>query len=464
MLEAVFVSVASSQGSVLYSQSFTSEPNGYVTSNWVESGRTGNFQTESGLFSSIGSSGYTVAYYSGATFASFEYQAIATGLTGCAQSPPVLGLVFRMQNSLNGYIFWGDIDKVQIEELSGGTFSTLVGDNIGQIDSTGTFNMTVVAQGSTLTAIWNSQYTLTVQDTTFASGYIGVMTYDCNAGFNNLVVTSVSGSTSTTPTTGSTTSTTTPTTSTSSTTTTSTVSSGQAPSLYSSSLEICDSANTCSIPVSVPADDLVLLFPTTGVKPSAGTNPCSYTPPAPVITSVTSSLTWTKRGTSVQSACQDATGSSSSYQNTPFQIYGGEEWYAYSTSSVSTTIVVDVAATTVPNEIALLVMVVQDANPSDLFPLSSPCISTGLSQVAFCGLSPGSGLVVASDASLNGICTGPNFTGASNSGAYIQDIMGEYYSNSFQQTNFGVTFNHNCVDTDINDGATIWVMTADVVG
>jgi hypothetical protein len=183
-----------SASTVLFSENFNSLANGSEPASWhYDSG----YSVQNGTYASVGSSGYSLAYYTGATFSNFTYQDVATGVPHCGQTPPVLAVAFRMQNETNGYWFWADIDKLQIVKWVDGQPNYLIvnppynSKNIGSINPTGTFNMTIVANGNQLTAIWNSQYTITVDDSTWKSGYIGVGTYHCNAEFNDLQVTSL---------------------------------------------------------------------------------------------------------------------------------------------------------------------------------------------------------------------------------------------------------------------------------
>jgi hypothetical protein len=481
---SVFSTSVTTAQSVLFSENFNGLANGSQPPNWAHDS---TWSVQNGVYSSSGSTTQTQAYYTGATFSDFEYQVLATGLPNCGQKPPVLALTFRMQNKQNGYWFWGDIDKLQIVKWVNGQPNYLTvnppynSKSIGQINPTGTFNMTIIANGSSLTAIWNSQYTITVQDSTYSSGYIGVGTYHCNAAFNNVLVTSLGpASTTTTSTTTSTTtpptttsstttstsSTTTPTTtstsSTSATTTTSTT--ALPPSIYSHSYRECASTSTCSLSVSLPANSWAFVFPSTGVKVGPSSDACSNTVPPPPIASVTStSLTWTQRGLSLTNSCEFV--NNSVYQNYAFQILGGEEWTTATTSAVTDTITVTANTAGVtgkePYEIAFIVIVIQGTDLS--FGLGTPCISEGWSQVPSCDITSGSGLVVSSEEALNGACAGPDFTILVNQGEFVQDIAAQYMLSPYTQTNLGVAFNQSCSDTNINNGNDIWIMTVDVV-
>ena len=192
-------------GSSLYSLDFASYPNGEEPANWYYDP---SFSVQNGIYESVGSTGYQVAYFQGQSFSDFTYSVTSTGLTANSiggQLPPVLALAFRMQDRLDGYWFWGDIDKIQIVKWVGGYSTVLVSEGIGQINPTGTFSLSVTVSGNSLSANWNNQYEISVSDTTFSSGYVGVGTYHMDAGFNDLLVTG-GGSTASSSSTSSTTS------------------------------------------------------------------------------------------------------------------------------------------------------------------------------------------------------------------------------------------------------------------
>jgi hypothetical protein len=154
------------------------------------------------------------------------------------------------------------------------------------------------------------------------------------------------------------------------------------------------------------------------------------------------------------------------YPNYAFQILGGEEWFATTSSAVADTVTVKVNAASVtgkePYEISLILIVVQGTNLA--FGLNTPCTSSGWGQVISCTITTaGPGLIIGNEEALNGICYGPNFNRAISRGGFVQDIGAEYLYNSYQQTNLPVTFNQDCGDTDINSGSNIWAMTAEVV-
>jgi hypothetical protein len=58
----------------------------------------------------------------------------------------------------------------------------------------GTWNIQISAYGSTLAMFFKGHEVFHVTDSTFSSGYIGFGTYACNGAFNDVRVTSMSGS------------------------------------------------------------------------------------------------------------------------------------------------------------------------------------------------------------------------------------------------------------------------------
>jgi hypothetical protein len=108
-------------------------------------------------------------------------------------------MVFRQQagNKLNDYYFFHlDIGKAQIMKETNGYPSVLATRSLGRLDIHGTFSMTVTASGSSITASWSgplangktTQGTLTVIDSSYSSGWIGLSTYNCDATFSSLSV------------------------------------------------------------------------------------------------------------------------------------------------------------------------------------------------------------------------------------------------------------------------------------
>ena len=191
--------------SVLYSENFNSYPNGSQPANWQHdplwSVQNGAYQ-----FVNPNHGSWAYAAYVGAKFADFNLTVTATGLANCVQQPPVLGVVFRAQNRINNYFVWGDIDKFTINKYVAGSPqgipSTTLNGSLGPINPLGTYTIQVIANGTDIKATWNHRFTVEAHDATFsAAGYIGVATYNCNAAFDNIVVTSlgspVSSSTST---------------------------------------------------------------------------------------------------------------------------------------------------------------------------------------------------------------------------------------------------------------------------
>ena len=179
----------------LYQSNFGSLSNGSTPTGWVtgtNSSGLPNWDIENGdyVHNTTVSGGWTPTLYEGATFSNFRITALEAGVKDCVQSPPVLAIVFRASSNINNYYFWGDIDKIQIQKYVGGYPVNLASEEIGQINPVGTFyNMTVDVVGTNITAIWNNQYVMTVYDSQFSSGYIGVATYNCNAEVSKVIVT-----------------------------------------------------------------------------------------------------------------------------------------------------------------------------------------------------------------------------------------------------------------------------------
>lgn len=147
------------------------------------------------------------------------------------------------------------------------------------------------------------------------------------------------------------------------------------------------------------------------------------------------------------------------YPNYGFQIRGGEEWYASTSGAISDTITVSTSSAS--GEIVFTVIVVQGSGLS--FGLSSPCISTGWSQVFSCNITTNPGLVVASEEALNGMCAAPNFNQEVQVGATVQNLGTEYMSTTLKQINLAASVNQVCYDTNINNGNDIWVVTVDSI-
>ena len=202
ILLAMYSTVAVSAATILYSIDFSSMANGSEPANWYHDP---SFSVQNGLYTSTGSTGYQVAYYTGQTFGDATYTVQATGLTSscldasgntvpCSgssvQYPPVLAIAFKMQDKIDGYWFWGDIDKIQIVKWVNGEATVLADKGVGQINPMGTFTLTVTTSGNTITANWNGQFTITATDSQYSSGYAGVGTYHMNSGYNDLVVSS----------------------------------------------------------------------------------------------------------------------------------------------------------------------------------------------------------------------------------------------------------------------------------
>jgi len=269
-------------------------------------------------------------------------------------------------------------------------------------------------------------------------------------------------------------------TSTTSSTTSSTSSStsGTGPTVYAVKHNTCtaDSSapTTCSLGVDVPADSMVIVFPSTGDRlgtlPS-GQTPCDDMMAPPSIISVSSnSLSWTMRGSSVLTTCENVNlNSGPDYPNDGFQILGGEEWYAVASSSLGLSITVTTASANGGSlysyELNLDVIILQGVDLPGTFGISSPCISTDWTTTLSCTLpSSSAGYVVGNGQALNGMCAGSGFTPLYHSPLAIQNVGVEGTSSTTPPSGLAVTFNQACgVDDNINGGDNIWVMTADVI-
>jgi len=180
----------------LYSQNFNSYANGATPAGWNNDGDRWAVEAGNYTYTSTTYGGWTASLYEGQTFTNFRYTINASGVAGCqtGQSPPVLAIVFRATNRANNYYFWGDIDKIQIVKYVTGIPYVLATKGIlGGIQPATNhwFNMTVDVVGTNITAVWDNTYTITTFDSQFASGYIGVATYNCNSEFNNVIVSSL---------------------------------------------------------------------------------------------------------------------------------------------------------------------------------------------------------------------------------------------------------------------------------
>jgi hypothetical protein len=300
---------------------------------------------------------------------------------------------------------------------------------------------------------------------------------------SSTTTTSTTTSTSSSTSSSSSSSTSTSSTTTSSSSTTSSTSSsttGTVPSVYVSGHNDCtaDSSapTTCSQVVNVPANSVIIVFPSTGNRlgqlPS-GQTPCDSLVSPPTILSVSSisrppeTLTWTKRGTSTPTQCENV--NNTVYPNYGFQIVGGEEWYAVTPSALTILITVTSASANGGSlysyELNLDLVVLTGVDLSGIFGPSQPCISTGWSGTLSCTVtSPGAGFIVGNGQALNGMCAGTGFTELYHSPLSIQNVGIEGISSSIPVSGLAVTFDQACgVDDNINGGNDIWVMTADVI-
>jgi hypothetical protein len=219
----------------------------------------------------------------------------------------------------------------------------------------------------------------------------------------------------------------------------------------------------------VPANALIVVFPSTGVRlgplPS-GQTPCdSLVSPPAILSAYSDALTWTKRGASSLTACENV--NNSYYPNYGFQILAGEEWYAVSTVSQDLSIGVTTASATGGSlysyELNFNLLVLQGADLSQMFAISQPCTSTGWSTTLSCTVSStAGGLVIGNGQALNGMCAGTGFNDLYHSPLSIQNVGVEGLSSSSPVSNLNVNFNQVCYDTNINGGNDIWVMTADI--
>ncbi len=183
------VQVHAQNGTTLYQEVFNSYPNGSQPLNWYHDPF---YSVQNGKYQTVGSLSWNIAFYQGQTFTDFNYTETATGLSNCGQQPPVLGIAFRIQNRLNLYFFWLDIDKVSIIKMVAGHMTAIgVGHKNGiTITPLGTFKLNVVVVGSDIKAYVNGIFQMEATDATFSQGFVGVNTYHCNSAFDNLLVTS----------------------------------------------------------------------------------------------------------------------------------------------------------------------------------------------------------------------------------------------------------------------------------
>ena len=212
LVPAMAVRPAQAASPVLYSENFNSYSNGATPTAWTNEVVSGSnvWAVENGTYQALhASNGWAASLYEGQTFTNFRMTVLASGSKTCynSQQPPVLAVVFRATDPDNNYYFWADIDKIQIQKNVNGNWqwpssgSSTAWKNIGQVAPSGTwYNMTVIVNGTSITAIWNNQYTLTATDSEFSSGYIGVATYNCNAEFDNVIVTGLTSTTDPPPT------------------------------------------------------------------------------------------------------------------------------------------------------------------------------------------------------------------------------------------------------------------------
>ncbi len=177
---------------ILFSENFDSYPNGSQPTGWAHDN---DFSVQNGAYQrySTVNGGWSIAFYTGQKFTDFNYTVTATGLPNCVQTPPVLGIAFRVQDRGNLYYAWIDIDKAQLKKtINGHDVSIGVGHKTGfggQFNPLGTYKLTVVANGPNIYFFINGILQLVANDATYSQGFIGVNTYNCNASWDNVVVT-----------------------------------------------------------------------------------------------------------------------------------------------------------------------------------------------------------------------------------------------------------------------------------
>lgn len=203
---------------VLYSNNFSQYPIGMFPSDWKTLGGS-SWSVQMGLGQSkwltyrgcSTCTGWTSAYYAGATFTDMTYSVTARGLGYCPsnptenirnQLPPVLTMTFRQQSTtgrLNMYFFHLDIGKAEIKKVVNGQSYVLAHQNLGRLSISGTFSISVTIVGNSITASWSgalatgatTQGTIETTDSTFpGAGYVGVATYNCDAAFTSVLVSS----------------------------------------------------------------------------------------------------------------------------------------------------------------------------------------------------------------------------------------------------------------------------------
>jgi len=121
------------------------------------------------------SSTEAVIFAGSSSWANYQITAVVTLPAG-----QFAGIVFRYSNSNNYY--WAGIgdwgNQYGISKVVGGVNSEIIGSGTASSNGAGTYTLKVVTQGSTITLYVNSILVLTTTDTTFASGAIGLRTYN----------------------------------------------------------------------------------------------------------------------------------------------------------------------------------------------------------------------------------------------------------------------------------------------
>ena len=161
-----------------------------------DNGNANNWTTYGGTWA-VASGQYTVAANPGAksianntNYGDFTYEGdVSLGAAGDA------GLIFRVNSpttgadTYNGYLAGLDMTGKVILGKTNGIWTPITSTNMTVTANT-LYHMKIVAQGSSITVFVNDMVTpkITVTDTTYTSGSVGVRTYNADAKFDNLTV------------------------------------------------------------------------------------------------------------------------------------------------------------------------------------------------------------------------------------------------------------------------------------
>jgi hypothetical protein len=204
-----------------YAFNFCSLPTGVMPSDWASVRNKPGWSVQGCNLAYLGNStGYVGAYYTGREFSNFTFSVTAISLGYCpsdptgaigGQLPPVLVMTFRQQNTikLNEYFFHLDIGKAQIIKEVNGTPIVIAnrqplgppGPGGTPLGPSGRYTMTVTVRGDTINATWYgplfnggiTQGSIATTDSSFSTGSIGVTTYNCNAAFTNIEISTPAG-------------------------------------------------------------------------------------------------------------------------------------------------------------------------------------------------------------------------------------------------------------------------------